>query len=77
MAGAAEVGETYDLTGPDAPTLEESAARAGELLGTLFAYLLEEEPTDVGPEWKTGIRMGLARDRPRRARPRRRRRPPA
>ncbi len=56
MAGAAEVGETYDLTGPDAPTLEESAARAGELLGTSFTYLHEEEPTDVGPEWKAGIR---------------------
>ena len=56
MAGAAEVGETYDLTGPDAPTLQESAARAGELLGTSFTYLHEEEPTDVGPEWKAGIR---------------------
>lgn len=56
MAGAAEVGETYDLTGPDAPTLEESAARAGELLGTSFTYVHEDEPTDVGPEWKVGIR---------------------
>jgi uncharacterized protein YbjT (DUF2867 family) len=56
MAGAAEVGETYDLTGPDAPTLAESAARAGELLGTSFAYVHEDEPTPVGPEWKLGIR---------------------
>ncbi len=57
MAGAAEVGETYDLTGPEAPTLEESAERVGSLLGRSFDYVREDEPTPGGPEWKEGIRM--------------------
>jgi uncharacterized protein YbjT (DUF2867 family) len=57
MAGAAEVGATYDLTGPEAPTLQESAERVGELLGRSFPYVREDEPTPGGPEWKEGIRM--------------------
>jgi NAD(P)H dehydrogenase (quinone) len=57
MAGAAEVGATYDLTGPEAPTLEESAARVGELLGRSLPYVREDEPRPGGPEWKEGIRM--------------------
>jgi uncharacterized protein YbjT (DUF2867 family) len=57
MAGAAEVGATYDLTGPEAPTLEESAEHVGGLLGRDFAYVREDEPRPGGPEWKEGIRM--------------------
>jgi uncharacterized protein YbjT (DUF2867 family) len=57
MAGAADVGATYDLTGPEAPTLEESAQRVGQLLGRSFAYVREDRPTPGGPEWKEGIRM--------------------
>jgi len=61
MAGAAEVGATYDVTGPEAPTLEESAARVGALLGRSFAYVREDEPRPGGPEWKEGIRMRCSR----------------
>ena len=57
MAGAADVGATYDVTGPEAPTLEESAERVGTLLGRTFPYVREDEPRPGGPEWKEGIRM--------------------
>lgn len=57
MSGDGHEGRTYDVTGPEAPTLEESAARVGELLGTSFAYVREDVPQPGGPEWKEGIRM--------------------
>jgi uncharacterized protein YbjT (DUF2867 family) len=57
VAGAGDAGATYDVTGPEAPTLEESAARVGELLGTSFPFVREDDPQPGGPEWKEGIRM--------------------
>jgi NAD(P)H dehydrogenase (quinone) len=48
---------TYDITGPEAPTLEESAVRVGALLGRTFPYVREDAPRPGGEEWKEGIRM--------------------
>ena len=61
MAGAAEVGRTYDVTGPEAPTLAESAEHVGRLLGRSFPYVEDIEPVPGAPEWKEGIRRRGAR----------------
>lgn len=56
MTGAAEAGATYDVTGPTAPTLVESAAHVGRLLQTSFPYVEDTDPVPGAPEWKEGIR---------------------
>jgi uncharacterized protein YbjT (DUF2867 family) len=56
VAGAGEAGATYDVTGPEAPTLEQSAEHVGRLLGRAFAYVEDTAPVAGAPEWKEGIR---------------------
>jgi NAD(P)H dehydrogenase (quinone) len=57
MAGGDHAGQTLDVTGPDAPTLQEAADRVGAVLGAPFRYVREDEPAPGGPEWKEGIRL--------------------
>jgi len=58
---AAMVGDgqnrTYDITGPEALTFEQSAERVGALLGRTFPHVREDAPRPGGEEWKEGIRM--------------------
>ena len=51
LAGEGHVGETYDLTGPEAPTMAELAARAESLLGQRIGYEETDEAGEGGPEW--------------------------
>jgi NAD(P)H dehydrogenase (quinone) len=57
MAGDAETGSVYDVTGPAAPTLAESAEHVGRLLGRDFAWVEDTQPVAGAPEWKEGIRL--------------------
>jgi uncharacterized protein YbjT (DUF2867 family) len=57
LRGAGDpAGATYELTGPAAPTLAQSAARVGELLGTDYAWVEEDAPGPEGTEFQRGIR---------------------
>jgi NAD(P)H dehydrogenase (quinone) len=57
MTGDGHRNRTYDITGPQAPTLEESAETVGRLLGRTFPYVREDDPKPGGAEWKEGIRL--------------------
>ena len=76
MAGAAEVGETYDLTRLDADA--PGVGGAGRRAARRVLHLSPRGEADGRGSRVEGWhpRAGLARDRPWRARPRRRRRPP-
>jgi len=56
MTSDGHTNRTYDLVGPDSPTLPEAADRVGALLGTTFEYVREDEYRPGGAEWKEGIR---------------------
>jgi NAD(P)H dehydrogenase (quinone) len=56
LAGEGHEGETYDLTGPEAPTMAELAARAERLLGHPIGYVETDEVGEGGPEWGPGVR---------------------
>jgi NAD(P)H dehydrogenase (quinone) len=56
LEGEGHEGKTYDLTGPEAPTMAELAARAEQLLGHPIGYVETDEIGEGGPEWGPGVR---------------------
>jgi uncharacterized protein YbjT (DUF2867 family) len=51
LSGGGHEGRTYDLTGPEAPSMAELAERARRLLGYPFEYLETDDPGVGGPSW--------------------------